>query len=105
MLYQTRLASPQGTLLPLTPQGCLVVYRATHTGRRTRHPAHAQQLLLFELVMIGLGTMGFPEESEKFFTLGEIAVINQCLWPSSKNVGILLANPEEPEISPRLQLL
>jgi hypothetical protein len=35
---------------------------------------------------------GFPEESEKFFTLGEAALINQHLWTLSKNAGILLAN-------------
>jgi hypothetical protein len=30
------------------------------------------------------GADGFPEESEKFFTLGEIAWINQHLWALSK---------------------
>jgi Winged helix-turn helix/Integrase core domain len=52
-LYQTRFASPQGTLIPLTPQECLVVYRAKHPRLRTRHPARSQQLLLFELVSTG----------------------------------------------------
>jgi transposase InsO family protein len=51
--YQTRFASPQGALIPLTPQECLVVYRAKRPRRWARHPAHAQQLLLFELVATG----------------------------------------------------
>jgi hypothetical protein len=32
-------------------------------------------------------TTGFPEESEKFFALGEITLINQHLWALSKNEG------------------
>jgi hypothetical protein len=51
--YETRFASPQGSLIPLTPQECLVVYRAKHPRRRALHPARAQQLLLFELVSTG----------------------------------------------------
>jgi hypothetical protein len=31
--------------------------------------------------------VGFPEESEKFFTLDEIALINRHLWALSKNAG------------------
>jgi hypothetical protein len=52
-LYQTRFASPQGTLIPLTSQECLVVYRAKRPRRRASHPARARQLLLFELVSTG----------------------------------------------------
>jgi hypothetical protein len=52
VLYQTRFASPQGSLIPLTSQECLVVYRARRPRHRARHPARAQQLLLFELVSI-----------------------------------------------------
>jgi hypothetical protein len=33
------------------------------------------------------GAKGFPEESEKFFTLGEIALIHQHLWALSTNAG------------------
>jgi hypothetical protein len=49
MWYATRFASPQGSLLPLTPQECVVVYRAKRPRRRAHHPP-APQLLLFELV-------------------------------------------------------
>jgi transposase InsO family protein len=51
--YQTRFASPQGILIPLTSQECLVVYRARRLRRRAPQPARAQQLLLFELVVTG----------------------------------------------------
>jgi hypothetical protein len=51
--HQTRFASPQGSLIPLTPQECLVVYRRKRPRRRAPHPAPAQQLLLFELVATG----------------------------------------------------
>ena len=51
--YQTRFASPQGSLIPLTPQECLVVYRAKRPRRRASTPARAQQLLLFELIATG----------------------------------------------------
>lgn len=53
VLFQTRFASPQSSLIPLTPQECLVVHRAKTPGRRTPPPAHVQQLLLFELVSAG----------------------------------------------------
>jgi transposase InsO family protein len=50
ILYPTRFASPQGTLLPLNPQEFLVLYRPPSP----RRPAHSRratpQLLLFELV-------------------------------------------------------
>jgi hypothetical protein len=39
--YQTRFASTQGSRIPLTPQECLVVYRAKRPRRRVSHPAHA----------------------------------------------------------------
>jgi hypothetical protein len=48
MFYPTRFASPQGTLLPLTPQACMVVYRARSSRRRARRLSPAQQLWLFE---------------------------------------------------------
>jgi hypothetical protein len=51
--YQTRFASPQDSLIPLTPQECLVVYRAKRPRHRASHPARVQQLLLFELIATG----------------------------------------------------
>jgi hypothetical protein len=51
--YQTRFASPQGVLIPLTSQECLVVYRAKRLRRRAPQPDRVQQLLLFELVTTG----------------------------------------------------
>lgn len=48
--YPTRFASPQGRLLPVTPQDSLVVYRAKSPQRRTPHVAPSPQLLLFEVV-------------------------------------------------------
>jgi Integrase core domain len=53
MLYQTRFASPQGTLIPLTPQECLVVYRAKRPRRRAPRQSAVHQLLRFELVSTG----------------------------------------------------
>jgi hypothetical protein len=53
VLYSTRFASPQGTLLPLTPQECMVVYRARPSRHRARRPSPAQQLWLFEVVPTG----------------------------------------------------
>jgi hypothetical protein len=49
VFYPTRFASVQGTMLPLTPQDSLVVYR---TRARRRAPARSStpQLLLFEVV-------------------------------------------------------
>ena len=49
VFHLTRFASPQGTLLPLTPHDSLVVYR---TRARRRAPARSStpQLLLFEVV-------------------------------------------------------
>jgi transposase InsO family protein len=50
--HPTRFASPQGTLLPLTPQDSLVVYRA-RARRRAPAPPPTPQLLLFEVVPTG----------------------------------------------------
>jgi len=50
--HPTRFASLQGTLLPLTPQDSLVVYRA-RARRRAAAPPPAPQLLLFEVVPTG----------------------------------------------------
>jgi transposase InsO family protein len=53
VFYPTRFASPQGALLPLTPQESLVLYRP-QTRRRQAHKAFStQQLVLFELVRTG----------------------------------------------------
>ena len=53
MFYPTRFASPQGTLLLLTPHECMVVYRTRPSRRRARRRFPAQQLLLFEVVPTG----------------------------------------------------
>ena len=53
--YPTRFASPQGTLIPLTPQVSLVVYRPQSPRRRTPRLAPMPQLLLFEIVPTGSG--------------------------------------------------
>jgi hypothetical protein len=50
MFYPTRFASPQGTLIPLTSQDALVVYRARAARRRTPSLPPTPQLLLFEVV-------------------------------------------------------
>jgi transposase InsO family protein len=53
VFYPTRFASPQGALLPLTPQESLVLYRP-QTRRRQAHKSFStQQLVLFELVRTG----------------------------------------------------
>jgi hypothetical protein len=52
-LYQTRFAPPQGPLIPLTPQECLVVYRAKRPRRRAPRQSAAHQLVLFEFVSTG----------------------------------------------------
>jgi hypothetical protein len=51
VFYPTRLASPQGTLLPLTPQECMVVYRARSSRRQARRLSPAPQWGLFEVVL------------------------------------------------------
>jgi hypothetical protein len=53
LLYQTQFASPQGSLIPLTPREYMVIHRARRPRRRGPHPSPAQQLLLFELVPTG----------------------------------------------------
>jgi hypothetical protein len=51
--YPTRFASPQGALIPLTPQESWVLYRP-QTRRRQAHKSFStQQLVLFELVRTG----------------------------------------------------
>ena len=50
VFYATRFASPQGSLVPLTPQESLVLYRPKPTARQAQLPFPAQQLWLFELV-------------------------------------------------------
>jgi hypothetical protein len=51
--YPMPLASPQGRLIPLTPQDSVVVYRARSAKRQRPRLALAQQLLLFEVVPVG----------------------------------------------------
>ena len=50
IFYPTRFTSPQGTLIPLTPQESLVVYRPQALRRAAPRSFPAQQLWLFELV-------------------------------------------------------
>jgi hypothetical protein len=50
VFYPTRFASPQGALMPLTPQESLIVYRPKSTERLGQRPVPVQQLWLFELV-------------------------------------------------------
>jgi hypothetical protein len=53
VFYPTRFVSPQGTLIPLTPQESLVVYRPKSPRRRAPRLAPMPQLLLFEIVPAG----------------------------------------------------
>jgi hypothetical protein len=53
VFHPTRLASPQLTLLPLTPQDSIVVYRARPSRRRAFRPSPMPRLLLFEVVPAG----------------------------------------------------
>jgi hypothetical protein len=50
VFYPTRVASPQGTLIPLNPQESLVLYRPTPARRPARPRGSTPQLLLCELV-------------------------------------------------------
>jgi transposase InsO family protein len=50
VFYPTRFASPQGRLIPLTPQDAVVVYHARPPRRRAPRVSPAPQLLLFEVV-------------------------------------------------------
>jgi hypothetical protein len=49
VFYAPRLASPQGSLVPLTPQESLVLYRPRPMAHQAPLPFPAQQLWLFEL--------------------------------------------------------
>jgi hypothetical protein len=53
IVYPTRFASPQGSLLPLTPQESIVLYRPRPLRRPARLPWSTPQLILFELVPTG----------------------------------------------------
>ena len=53
LFYPTRFASPQGSLIPLTPQESLVLYRPRPLRRPARLPWPTPQLMLFELVPTG----------------------------------------------------
>ena len=50
VFHPTRFASPQGTLMPLTPQESLIVYRPKPTACLVQLLVLGQQLWLFELV-------------------------------------------------------
>jgi putative transposase len=50
VFYATRFASPQRSLVPLTPQESLVLYRPKPVAHQAHLPFPAQQLWLFELV-------------------------------------------------------
>jgi transposase InsO family protein len=52
VFYATRYVSPQGVLVPLTPQESLVLYRPKSRARQAQLPCPAQQLWLFELVQM-----------------------------------------------------
>ena len=53
VFYPPPVTSRQGTLLPLTPQDSVVLYRARSARRRAPPRAPAPQLLLFEVVATG----------------------------------------------------
>jgi hypothetical protein len=53
IFYPTRFASLQGSLIPLTPQESLVLYRPQPLRRPARLAFSAQQLMLFALVPTG----------------------------------------------------
>jgi hypothetical protein len=57
VFHPTRFASPQGTLIPLTPQDSVVGYRAKPPQRRVPHSFPPPQLLLFEVVATGYGRL------------------------------------------------
>lgn len=50
VFYRTRYASPQGALIPITPQDFRVLYRPPSERRRRPQPFPAQQLRLFEWI-------------------------------------------------------
>jgi hypothetical protein len=51
--YPTRFASLQGTLIPLTPQDSVVIYRPRRPRRRALQLSSMQQVLLFEVIPTG----------------------------------------------------
>jgi transposase InsO family protein len=53
VFHPTRVASPQGQLIPLTPAGSVVVYRPRAPGRQAAPGSSTPQLLLFEVVQTG----------------------------------------------------
>jgi hypothetical protein len=53
VFYPTRFASPQGALMPLTPQESWVLYRPQTRRRQALKSFSAQQLVLFELLRTG----------------------------------------------------
>lgn len=53
VFYPPRFASPQGALIPLTPQESLVLYRPQTRRRQALQSFSTQQLVLFELVRTG----------------------------------------------------
>ena len=53
LFYPTRFASPQGSLIPLTPQESLVLYCPQPLRRPARRAFSAPQLMLFALVPTG----------------------------------------------------
>jgi transposase len=53
VFYPTRFASPQGVLIPLTPQESLVLYRPQTRRRQALKAFATQQLVLFELLRTG----------------------------------------------------
>jgi hypothetical protein len=60
VFYPTHFASPQGRLIPLTPQDSLVVHRTKSSKRRTPRVSPPPQLLLFEVVTAGYGRLPCP---------------------------------------------
>jgi hypothetical protein len=55
VFYPTRFASPQGTLIPLSPQESLVVYRPQARRRQARQSCSTQQSVLFDSIRTGQG--------------------------------------------------
>jgi transposase InsO family protein len=53
VFYPTRFASPQGTLIPFTPEDSVVVYHAKAPRHKAPSRPPAPQLLLFEVVHAG----------------------------------------------------
>jgi hypothetical protein len=66
IFYPTRLASPPGALMPLTPQESLVVYRPHPPRRRAPRLATIPPLLRFEVVPTGSGRLHSPLAEREF---------------------------------------